>query len=779
MSRISGVRRQTEIYLNGLAGKRPKVPTASGRLERAARKKLSREAFAYVAGGAGSEGTVRENRAAFERWRVLPRMLRDVSERDTSVELFGRRLPAPLLLAPVGVLEMAHKEADVVVARAAAKEGVPFIFSNQASRPMEECVGVMGGAPRWFQLYWSTSDELVESFVRRAERSGCDAIVVTLDTTMLGWRTRDLDLAYLPFLRGKGIAQYTSDPVFTQSLSEPEEPAGETKINFSTLKALVEMARNYPGSSLKNLVSGEPLAAVRKFISTYSRPSLTWEDLAFLRQRTQLPIVLKGILHPEDAGKAVEHGMDGVIVSNHGGRQVDGAIAAFDALPEVVKAVDGHLPVLFDSGIRGGADSNSTAQASRGSASGEVSQSEQVFRKMCSIIANMKLRYRYRFYPTPEQRENLSRTFGCVRFTYNRMLAVKSEAFRERAERISYPETDKRLTTLKQESETAFLREVSSVPLKQGLRHLDKAYTAFFRGTSKFPRFKSRKHRQSATYTKQGFSSRGFGTPVVKLARQSEPLNIVWSRPLPSEPSSLTVVMEPDGRYYVSFVVEVEAEHFERTNRSVGIDLGIKDVIATSDGWKSGNPKHLRKSLDRLALEQRRLSRKVKGSGKYHKQRRRVARVHGRIRDQRRDFLHQLTTRLVQRHDVIYCESLAVKNMVKNHSLALSISDAGWGTLVAMLRYKCELYGKTLVEVDRWLPSTKTCSSCGYVLESLPLNIRVWVCLACDAEHDRDTNAAANIEAVGTTVLARGGDVRPKLASVSGALACEAGIPPL
>lgn len=359
MSRISGVRRQTEIYLSGLAGKRPAVPAASGRLERAARKKLSREAFAYVAGGAGSEDTVKENRAAFGRWRILPRMLRDVSERDTSVELFGRRLPAPLLLAPVGVLEMVHKEADLAVARAAAKEGVPFIFSNQASRSMEECAAVMGppeDASRWFQLYWSTSDRLVENFVRRAERSGCEAIVVTLDTTMLGWRTRDLDLAYLPFLRGKGIAQYTTDPVFARSLSEPEEPAGETKINFSTLKALVDMARNYPGSSLKNLVSGEPLAAVRKFISTYSRPSLTWENLEFLRELTDLPIVLKGILHPEDARKAVEHGMDGVIVSNHGGRQVDGAIASLDALPEVVEAVDGNIPVLFDSGIRDGAD---------------------------------------------------------------------------------------------------------------------------------------------------------------------------------------------------------------------------------------------------------------------------------------------------------------------------------------------------------------------------------------------------------------------------------------
>ena len=353
---ISGVKRQTEIYLNGLAGKKPVVPVGAASLEAAARKKMSPEAFAYVAGGSGSESTVRGNRAAFDRWRIVPRMLRDVSERNTSVELFGRKLPAPLLLAPIGVLEMAHREADVAVSRAAAGAGVPFIFSNQASRTMEECAKVMGDAPRWFQLYWSTSDALVESFVRRAERSGCEAIVVTLDTTMLGWRTRDLDLAYLPFLRGKGIAQYTSDPVFKRSLAEPAPPAGETKINLSTLLALFEMARNYPGNPLKNLVSGEPLAAVRKFISTYSRPSLTWENLAFLRERTDLPIVLKGILHPDDARRAVEHGMDGVIVSNHGGRQVDGAIATIDALPEVVEAVEGRIPVLLDSGVRGGAD---------------------------------------------------------------------------------------------------------------------------------------------------------------------------------------------------------------------------------------------------------------------------------------------------------------------------------------------------------------------------------------------------------------------------------------
>ncbi len=381
----------------------------------------------------------------------------------------------------------------------------------------------------------------------------------------------------------------------------------------------------------------------------------------------------------------------------------------------------------------------------------------------------MFLRYKYRFYPTPGQERQLAHTFGCVRYVYNWALGMKSEAFRERAERISYPETDKRLTTLKREEGTSFLSEVSSVPLKQGLRHLDKAYTAFFRGTSKFPRFKSRRHRQSATYTLMAFTTKGnAGTPTVKLAKQSGPLNIVWSRPLPSEPSSLTVVREPDGRHYVSFVVEVEAEPFERTNRSVGIDLGIKDVIATSDGWRSGNPKHLRKSLNRLALEQRSLSRKVKGSGKYHKQRRRVARVHSRIRSQRRDFLHQLTTRLVKRYDTICCESLAVKNMVRNHSLALSISDAGWGALVDMLRYKCELRARTLIEVDRWLPSTKTCSSCGNVVESLSLNIRSWQCPACGREHDRDVCAAENILGAGMVLAARGEGVSPKLVHISG-----------
>jgi lactate 2-monooxygenase len=342
-----------------MAGKKPLVPIHPRRLEEAARRRMTPEAYAYVAGGAGAEATVRANREAFERRRIVPRMLRDVSARDTSVELFGRTLPAPLLAAPVGVLELAHPEADLAVARAAAAAGVPMVFSSQASVAMEACAQAMGAAPRWFQLYWSRSDELVESFVSRAEGCGCEAIVVTLDTTLLGWRTRDLELAYLPFLRGKGIAQYVSDPVFMASLANPApSPAGAAKrtVNLHTLGAFAELTRAHPGGFWKNLRSKAPLAAVQQFIATYSRPSLTWADLPFLRGRTKLPVLLKGILHPDDARRALDHGVDGIVVSNHGGRQVDGAIATLDALPGVVRAVEGRVPVLMDGGVRGGAD---------------------------------------------------------------------------------------------------------------------------------------------------------------------------------------------------------------------------------------------------------------------------------------------------------------------------------------------------------------------------------------------------------------------------------------
>jgi lactate 2-monooxygenase len=319
---------------------------------------MTAEGYAYIAGGAGREETMRENRAAFERWRIVPRMLRDVSTRDTAVEVLGTPLASPFVLCPIGVLEMAHREADVAVARAAAAEGIPFVFSNQASRPMEDTARAMGDSPRWFQLYWSTSDELVASLVSRAERCGCSAIVLTLDTTMLGWRIRDLDLAYLPFLRGKGIAQYTSDPVFVEALEETlrQAPLPSGRITLAALGTLWELAGSYPGSRLAGLRSGLARAAVRRFVETYSRPSLSWDDLGFLRERTRLPILLKGILHPADARAAIEHGMDGIVVSNHGGRQVDGSIASLDALPAVVDAVAGRIPVLLDSGVRSGAD---------------------------------------------------------------------------------------------------------------------------------------------------------------------------------------------------------------------------------------------------------------------------------------------------------------------------------------------------------------------------------------------------------------------------------------
>jgi lactate 2-monooxygenase len=357
-----GRRRQAATYLAGVGGQLPAVPVAGPKLEAAAQAAMTPAAWAYVAGGAGHESTMDANRAAFERRRIVPRVLRDVERRDLSIELFGQRLASPLLLCPIGVLDLAHREADLAVARAAAALGVPYIFSNQASVPMETCAAAMGDSPRWFQLYWSRSDELVASFVRRAEACGCSAIVLTLDTTMLGWRPRDLDLASLPFLQGRGIAQYTSDPVFRVELEKgplgATAPTERTKppLNWATLATALAQKANFPGGLVKNLTSAEPRAAVQWFMAKYSRPSLQWDNLKFLRKHTKLPILLKGVLHPDDARTALEHGVDGLIVSNHGGRQIDGEIASLDALPAVAEAVNGKIPVLFDSGVRGGAD---------------------------------------------------------------------------------------------------------------------------------------------------------------------------------------------------------------------------------------------------------------------------------------------------------------------------------------------------------------------------------------------------------------------------------------
>jgi lactate 2-monooxygenase len=364
-------RRQATVYLSRIQGVRPRIPFDPAALERAAQSRMSRDAFAYVAGGAGTEATMRANRAAFDRWSIRQRVLRDVSTRNLSVRLFGRQLPTPFLFAPIGVLELAHRSADSGLARAAARLGIPPIFSNQASVPFEQAAVLTGKTPFFFQLYYSKNDELVASFVRRAESAGAAGIVVTLDTTMLGWRPRDLERISLPFLLGKGIAAYTSDPVFRTLVEHasaghagaedaapesPDDRSGDSTRILSALGALLSIARHYPGGRLANLFSPEPRRAVQAFIDTYTRPSLTWDDIDRLHTLTRLPIILKGVLHPDDARRALAHGVAGIIVSNHGGRQVDGAMGALDALPEVVAAVGGAVPVLFDSGIRCAAD---------------------------------------------------------------------------------------------------------------------------------------------------------------------------------------------------------------------------------------------------------------------------------------------------------------------------------------------------------------------------------------------------------------------------------------
>ncbi|MBK4347084.1 alpha-hydroxy-acid oxidizing protein [Lacisediminihabitans changchengi] len=350
---------QSAIFRDGAIGRLPLVPTAWAELEGRAHQAMSRRAWAYVAGSAGNESTTAANRAALDRWRIVPRVLRDVEHRDLSVELFGHRYPSPILAAPVGVLGLVRPHGDLDIARAAAALGVPYILSTQASVPMERVVAAMGHAPHWYQLYWSSSDDLVESLVSRAEASGAQAIVVTLDTHLLGWRPRDLDLGYLPFAHGEGIAQYTSDPVFARLVDERMSAAPDSprpRITPQTIRTLVDITRNHPGAFRSNLRSRRPRASVDTFLDVFSRSSLTWENLAFLRGRTSLPILLKGVQHPDDATRAVAEGVDGIIVSNHAGRQIDDALGSLDALPGIVERVDGAIPVLFDSGVRSGAD---------------------------------------------------------------------------------------------------------------------------------------------------------------------------------------------------------------------------------------------------------------------------------------------------------------------------------------------------------------------------------------------------------------------------------------
>ncbi|MFF0968506.1 alpha-hydroxy-acid oxidizing protein [Streptomyces sp. NPDC003703] len=315
---------QYEIYLRGMTGEVLRLPTDMSRLEELTERRLGPGPVGYVAGSAGNGSTARANRAALDRRRIVPRVLRDVHERDLSAEVLGRTLSAPLALAPVGVLSIMHPEAETAAALAAAAQGVPFVLSSASSTPMEQVAEAMGDAERWFQLYWAKDREVTRSFLERARACGFAVLVVTLDTPLLAWRPRDLDQAYLPFLRGVGTANYFTDPAFLSGLARP--------------------------------VHEDLDAAVLRFVDLFADPGKTWPDLAFLREHWDGPIVLKGVLHPDDARAAADAGMDGVVVSNHGGRQVAGAIAAADALPGVAAAVGDRLSVLFDSGVRTGDD---------------------------------------------------------------------------------------------------------------------------------------------------------------------------------------------------------------------------------------------------------------------------------------------------------------------------------------------------------------------------------------------------------------------------------------
>ena len=354
-----GRRRQSDIYRAGVLGRRPPVPTDAAELERRARAKMSSRAWAYVAGGAGEGATMRHNREAFDRWRVVPRMLGGAVERDLSTRVLGTELSAPLLLAPVGAAGLVMPDSDVRIAEGAHAAGTPYVFSCQGCNPMEETAAAMGATPFWYQLYWSTDEGLVDSMIRRAEAAGAQALVVTLDTTMLGWRPQDLNLGSLPFSRGVGIAQYTSDPRFTEVVRErvaaASGPAEKVQVTLGAVRTLLSISREHPGRFLDNLRSREPRTAVETFLSIYSNPALDWDHVATLRERTSLPVLLKGVLHPEDARRALDL-VDGIIVSNHGGRQVDRSVASLDALVAIREAVGPEPTVLLDSGVRTGAD---------------------------------------------------------------------------------------------------------------------------------------------------------------------------------------------------------------------------------------------------------------------------------------------------------------------------------------------------------------------------------------------------------------------------------------
>ena len=365
--------------------------------------------------------------------------------------------------------------------------------------------------------------------------------------------------------------------------------------------------------------------------------------------------------------------------------------------------------------------------------------------------------YRCRAYPDQAQQQVLARTFGCVRVVWNRTLAARRARYAAEGTGTSYAATDRALTAMKKDPELAFLSEVSSVPLQQALRHQHQAFAAFFAKRARYPRFKSRRGRQCAHYTRSAFTLRG---GALRLAKTGAPLRFTWSWPDIDlgalAPVMVIVSREPDGRWYVTFTLETAGpEPLPTSGHAVGVDLGVKDFAVTSDGDRIANPRHLARRARNLARYQRRLARCRKGSANRAKAAAKVARAHRKVRHARADFLHRASTRLVRQNDLIVIENLAVANMIRNRHLARAICDCGWGEFRRQLEYKCQRYGRRLVVIDRWYPSSKTCAACGHLLAELSLSARHWTCPSCCARHDRDINAAKNILAAGLAV-ARG-----------------------
>jgi putative transposase len=383
------------------------------------------------------------------------------------------------------------------------------------------------------------------------------------------------------------------------------------------------------------------------------------------------------------------------------------------------------------------------------------------FDQTCDSV-RVRTAYRCRAYPDQAQQQVLARTFGCVRVVWNRTLAERHRLYHAEGKSLSYAASDAALTAMKKDPDLAFLSEVSSVPLQQALRHQHKAFSAFFARRARYPRFKSRGSRQSAHYTRSAFTMRG---GELRLAKTSAPLRFVWSWPdvdvTSVNPAMVIVSCEPDGRWYVTFTIDTaDPDLPPEAGHAVGVDLGVKDFAVTSDGERIANPRHLEHKARNLARYQRRMARCQRGSANRAKAKAKVARAHRKVRNARRDFLHRASTRLVRSAGTIVIEDLAVKNMVRNRHLARVISDCGWGEFRRQLEYKCERAGRELIVIDRWYPSSKTCSACGYLLAELGLSTRYWTCPSCGSRHDRDINAAKNILAAGLAVSACGADVR-------------------